>query len=118
MDQVDGSGKLYANNGQYLGLIPSNCFQGEAITNPYGTYGSTYSSTSIRNPYGEYGSPCGTLGAYNPYTTAPPKIRRPSGLDSDAYWACVSTNQYLFGLTVIDPDDLITYLKTKGGCGG
>jgi hypothetical protein len=70
-------GKLYGQDGQYLGRVNSNRYDPESISNPYGQYGSRYSSTSVNNPYSVYGSPYSSLSAKNPYSTTPPVIIYP-----------------------------------------
>jgi len=70
-------GRLYGQDGQYLGRVNSNRYDPESISNPYGRYGSPYSSTSVNNPYSRYGSPYSSLSAKNPYTTTPPVIVYP-----------------------------------------
>ncbi len=34
----------------YLGQLSSNPYDSDSVPNPYGTYGSPYSSASINNP--------------------------------------------------------------------
>ena len=46
--------KIYSG-GKYLGELSENPYRMDSISNPYGRYGSRYSSDSIRNPYGRYG---------------------------------------------------------------
>jgi hypothetical protein len=67
-------GKIYAQDGTYLGRLNSNRYDPESVSNPYGTYGSPYSSTSINNPYSSYGSPYSSEAATNPYTSTPPIV--------------------------------------------
>ena len=58
----------------FLGTLNSNRFDPDSVSNPYGRYGSPYSSKSINNPYGKYGSRFSPQGASNPYTTGGPRI--------------------------------------------
>jgi hypothetical protein len=67
-------GRIYAQDGTYLGRLNSNRYDPESVSNPYGTYGSPYSSTSINNPYSSYGSPYSSESATNPYTITPPVV--------------------------------------------
>jgi hypothetical protein len=71
---TDG-GRIYAQDGTYLGRLNSNRYDSESVANPYGRYGSRYSSTSINNPYSTYGSPYSSQSATNPYTSTPPVVR-------------------------------------------
>lgn len=43
---------IYSNQGKYLGNLNSNPYDPNSVSNPYGRYGSTYSSDSPNNPYG------------------------------------------------------------------
>ena len=65
---------VFANDGQYVGKITANTTDLESLGNPYGNYGSQYSSTSIFNSYGVYGGLYAALSPFNPYTTTPPII--------------------------------------------
>ena len=78
--------------------------------NPYGSYGSEYSSTSIFNEYGTYGSPYNSLSAYNPYAYTPPWIIYTGGGVPTAI-AYLTKNSYL--VNAIDPDLLKAYYDTK-----
>jgi hypothetical protein len=71
-------GKIYAQDGTYLGRLNANQYDPESVANPYGQYGSKYSPTSINNRYSTYGSPYSPLSATNPYSTTPPVVRYPS----------------------------------------
>jgi hypothetical protein len=61
---------LYAPDGTYLGELSANQFDPNSTSNPYGKYGSEYSSTSINNPYSKYGSEFSSQSPNNPYSTA------------------------------------------------
>lgn len=69
-----GGGKIYAQDGTYLGRLNANGYDPESVSNPYGIYGSRYSATSINNPYSAYGSRYSRLSATNPYTSTPPVV--------------------------------------------
>ena len=71
---TDG-GKLYSEDGTYLGRLNANQYDPESVSNPYGKYGSEYSPTSVNNPYSTYGSPYSAESPNNPYTSTPPVIR-------------------------------------------
>lgn len=62
-----GSTALFDKNGKYLGNINKNQYDPNSISNPYGHYGSPYSSESINNPYGTYGNPYSSQSVNNPY---------------------------------------------------
>ena len=76
-----GGGRIYAQDGTYLGKLNANRYDPESVSNPYGAYGSRYSPTSIQNPYSTYGSKYSYLSPTNPYATRPPVVlyetRRP-----------------------------------------
>jgi hypothetical protein len=71
-------GRIYAADGTYLGRLNANRYDPESVSNPYGRYGSPYSSTSIRNPYSAYGSPYSALSPNNPYASQPPVVVYPN----------------------------------------
>lgn len=58
----------------FLGVLSTNKFDAESVSNTYGNYGSAYSDTSIFNNYGDYGSPYSSTSAFNKYATNPPLI--------------------------------------------
>lgn len=70
---TDG-GRIYGQDGRYLGRLNSNPYDPESVANPYGQYGSRYSPNSINNPYGQYGSEYSSLSARNPYASTPPVV--------------------------------------------
>jgi hypothetical protein len=67
-------GRIFAEDGTYLGRLNANRYDPESVANPYGRYGSRYSSTSINNPYSAYGSRYSNQSARNPYATEPPRV--------------------------------------------
>jgi len=69
-----GGGRIYAQDGTYLGRLNANRYDPESVANPYGRYGSRYSGTSINNPYGVYGSAYSELSASNPFASRPPVV--------------------------------------------
>lgn len=73
-------GRIYAADGTYLGRLNANRHDPEGVSNPYGRYGSPYSSTSIRKPYSAYGSPYSAISPNNPYASQPPVVVYPNAL--------------------------------------
>ena len=45
-------GSLYTDDGEYRGNANNNQFDPNSTSNPFGRYGSRFSSDSINNPYG------------------------------------------------------------------
>lgn len=85
------SPKLYSKEGKYLGNVNKNPYDPNSISNPYGRYGSVYSSESINNPYGRYGSRYSSEGVTNPYSsTESPKIYGSGG----TYLGRMNKNKY------------------------
>jgi hypothetical protein len=76
---TNGGGRIYAQDGTYLGRLNANRYDPESVSNPYGQYGSPYSGTSINNPFSSYGSPYSSYSARNPYTSTPPIVRYDDG---------------------------------------
>lgn len=69
-----GDAYLLAGDGQYLGKITSDRSDPDALTNPYGRYGSHYSPYSIFNPSSPYGSSEGAFSIHNPHCATPPQL--------------------------------------------
>lgn len=65
---------LIAQDAQYLGRITPNQNDTNSILNPYGPYGSRYSTTSIFNPYSRYGSRYGEFSLNNQYCSLAPRL--------------------------------------------
>lgn len=80
---------------EYIGNYNTNQYDPNSVNNPYGTYGSPYSSKSINNPYGIYGSRYSNKSANNPYATDAPKLYDQNG----NYRGKASANPY-------DPDSI------------
>ena len=57
---------------QYLGQWSTNPYAPNSTANPYGG-GSPYGNT-VTNPYGQYGSPYSSDSATNPYATNAPRL--------------------------------------------
>jgi hypothetical protein len=68
------SPKLFDSQGQFRGNLNSNQYDPNSVANPYGRYGSPYSSDSINNPYGA-GSPYRQDSPNNPYGQGMPAYR-------------------------------------------
>lgn len=98
---IDGQAQLWANNGQFLGLLSSNQYDPNSICNPNGIYGSSCSATSIRAEYSMYGGEYGMHSPYNPYCLNPPVI-----FYRNQRVLVVTRNTYAItnGIQVIDPD--------------
>jgi len=88
-EENDDNNSLF-NKREYLGRYSKNEYDYESISNPYGEYGSPYSTNSINNEYGEYGSPYSSKSVNNPYSYDTPKLYAPDG----TYLGKVSSNQY------------------------
>lgn len=71
---TNGGGRLYSQDGTYLGRLNANEYDPESVSNPYGQYGSEYSPNSVNNPYSTYGSPYSAQSPTNPYTSTPPVV--------------------------------------------
>jgi len=101
LQAIDGTGQLWAANGQFLGLLSSNANDPNSIINPYGLYGSQTSLTSIRNPSCSYSGIAGICSPYNPISIYPPSI-----VYQNQAVLVVTRNQTLItnGLEVVDPD--------------
>ena len=65
---------IFAQNGQFLGIITRNPYSSNSIANKYGTYGSRFSGNSIFNTFGQYGSTFSSLSPWNPAGSQPPMI--------------------------------------------
>ena len=91
-----GPPSIVGADGTYLGVLSSNKYDPESVSNPYGQYGSKYSPTSINNPYSAYGSPYSPLSATNPYATQAPKIVNPylGQLSANPYAPNSTSNPY------------------------
>lgn len=57
---------LYDSSGGFHGNLNANPYDPDSVANPYGQYGSRYSSESVTNPYGA-GSRYGAQSPTNPY---------------------------------------------------
>jgi uncharacterized protein (TIGR03437 family) len=67
-------GTLVYSGTVFLGRVTSNTFAADSLGNPYGAYGSPYSSTSIFNTFGLYGSQFSSTSAFNDLASTPPTI--------------------------------------------
>ena len=60
------SPQLFNSQGQFRGNLNANPYDANSVANPYGRYGSQYSTDSINNPYGA-GSRYNQNSPNNPY---------------------------------------------------
>jgi len=92
MPSTSGTGSpiLIGEENNYLGMLSSNPYAPNSVSNPYGMYGSPYSPYSISNPYGEYGSQYSPNGAANPYATGGARIYGSDG----TYLGRLNSNRY------------------------
>lgn len=58
---------LIGEDGERVGCISCNEYNGGSIWNDYSTYGNEYSSDSIWNEYGTYGNEYSTISPWNEY---------------------------------------------------
>lgn len=63
---------LVAFDGQFLGYVNANNFDGNSLANSFGPYGNSFSSVSIWNQFGTYGSRFSALSPWNSFTSTPP----------------------------------------------
>lgn len=105
LSQLEGA-IIVADDGQFLGVITTNCFDPKALCNKFGTYGNKFSTNSILNQFGTYGNQFSNLSPYNRFTVAPPQIFK-----GGKFVAYVTKNAMLSPR--IDPDLLIAYLTSK-----
>jgi hypothetical protein len=104
-DSLEGA-QLVANDGQFLGVITTNCFSSDALCNEFGTYGSKFSSVSILNQFGTYGSQFSSLSPFNQFTSTPPVI-----VKNGTPIAYLTLNTTLSPR--VDPYSLIGWLKVN-----
>jgi hypothetical protein len=91
--------EVFADDGQYLGLISDDPFDPESLANPYGWYGDIFSSTCVWNVFSIYGREYSDLSAYDPFAEAPPGVYL--GRDFRGY---LTKNPYF--QPQFDPDDV------------
>lgn len=99
---------LLGADGQFIGKLSSNQYDYESLSNPYGRYGSKYSSYSIWNPYGRYGSKYSTFSPYNQYSVNSPII-----FLRGFQYAYLTVNLYKCGKKV-NPNDLKQWMIDNG----
>lgn len=90
---------LVAYDGQFLGYVDANAFNGNSLANSFGTYGNPFSSLSIWNEFGTYGSSFSSLSPWNSFTSTPPIL-----IEDGQPVAYVTTNAFLSPR--IHPNDL------------
>jgi len=90
---------LVAYDGQFLGYVDANPYNGNSLANSFGTYGNPFSSLSIWNKFGTYGSSFSSLSPWNFFTSTPPIL-----IKNGEPVAYVTTNAFLSPR--IHPNDL------------
>ncbi|MEH2294828.1 hypothetical protein [Nostoc sp.] len=111
---VNGVAQLCGADGQFLGLLSTNQYEINSISNQYGMYGGQYGLYSISNQYGMYG---GQYGLYSPYNTNclnPPVI-----FYQGQPMLIVTRNNFVqnHGLLIVDPDLVIgVYTQLASQC--
>lgn len=90
---------IFADDGQFLGVISDNSFDPDSIANSFGTYGSSFNSLSIWNSFGTYGSDFSSLGPWNRFTSTPPEI-----FEGGVFVGYLTTNNFL--APRFDPNDI------------
>jgi len=75
----------YGTGPTYLGRLSANQYAADSTSNPYGQYGSRYSSTSINNTYSQPG-----MAARSQYSTGGPKLYGNDG----QFLGNLNSNQY------------------------
>jgi hypothetical protein len=102
---VNGIAQLWAPNGQFLGVLSSNQYDVNSISNPYGLYGGSCGLYSIQNQCGLYGGVCGLYSPYNISNFNPPTV-----LYQNQPVLVVTRNSYIQtnGLPVVDPDLILS----------
>ncbi len=106
---TNGIAQLWGANGQFLGMLSSNQYDANSISNLHGMYGGQYGLYSISNPHGMYGGQHGLYSPYNSYCLNPPII-----FYQGQPMLIVTRNFYLQtnGLPIIDPDLVLgTYVQ-------
>lgn len=98
---ANGVAQLWAADGQFLGVLSSNLYDPNSISNLHGIYGGSYSIHSIRNSYGLYGSPYGVYSPYNIYCLNPPIV-----FSQGQPVLIVTKNSYVItnNLPMVDPE--------------
>jgi hypothetical protein len=101
---INGIAQLWAADRQFLGVLSSDRYDPNSISNLHGMYGSAYGLYSIRNQHGIYG---GAYGLYSPYNTH--CLNPPFVLHQGQAVLVVLKNAHFQtnGVPVIDPDFLL-----------
>ena len=92
-------GLVYADDGQFLGVINDNEIDPNSLANSFGTYGSQFSTYSIWNEYSIYGSVLSSLSAYNSLASSPPRV-----YVNSVFYAYLTTNTVK--IPRLDPDSV------------
>jgi hypothetical protein len=101
LSTVNGIAQLFANDGQFLGVLSSDQYDLNSISNPHGMYGSQHGIYSIRNSCGLYGGSYGIYSPYNTYCINPPIV-----FYQGQPILIVSKNNHVVSnhLPIVDPD--------------
>lgn len=108
---VNGVAQLWGANEQFLGVLSSNQYDVNSISNLHGIYGGQYGLYSISNLHGMYGGQSGLYSPYNTFCLNPPVI-----FYQAQPMLMVTRNSYVQtnGLPVVDPDLVIeVYAQLK-----
>jgi len=105
--ESEGTIELYAQDGEYLGILSTNTYESNSVFNEYGSYGSKFSSTSIWNKFGIYGSEYSTYSAFNKFSQKPPM----AFVEGEVV-GYITVNPYISNS--IHPNDLYELLKDAG----
>lgn len=95
---------IYAADGRYLGILSSNNFHPDSISNEFGLYGSPLSVTSMFNKLSQYGGRFSLLSPFNQYSVNAPIVY----LNAQPV-AYISINEFIPGAR-IDTAELFVYL--------
>jgi hypothetical protein len=104
LSTVNGIAQLFANDGQFLGVLSSDQYDLNSISNPHGMYGSQNGIYSIRNSCGLYGGSYGIYSPYNTYCINPPIV-----FYQGQSILMVTNNNHVVSnyLPIVDPDLLL-----------
>lgn len=102
---ANGIAQLWAPNGQFLGVLSSDQYDLNSISNPHGLYGGSCGIYSIQNPCGMYGGVCGFYSPYNISSFNPPIV-----VYQNQPVLVATRNSYVQtnGLPVVDPDLILS----------
>src|SRR6478672_477808 len=119
---INGYATLLASDGTFLGVVSSNQYDLNSISNPHGQYGSPHGLYSVRNQYSMYGGSYGIYSPYNSNCLQPPVIVYNGKVvlivtrNTNLSGIGVSSSAYgwIQGVPLVDPD----FLFSVYGCLG